>query len=145
MRDAPMPEGCASRGPHEPFTTMSHSLESLMRHTAIEQPQSTLGAELVSFLLVGTLAAIAYVGLSTLMISLHTGLPDWQMSALCYAAFVLPVYLAHRRFSFASDVPHRVALPRYVAVQASAVCLAALFSFVCYSILGMATAVAALL
>jgi putative flippase GtrA len=121
---------------------MSVSLESLMRDSAIEQPQTSVVAELLSFLFVGGLAAIAYVGLSTVMIDLRTGVPDWMMSALCYAGFIIPVYLAHRRFSFATNLPHRVALPRYVAVQLSAVCLAALFSFVCYNVFGMATVAA---
>lgn len=123
---------------------MSHSLESLMRDTAIEQPRASVLTELLSFLFVGSLAAISFVGLSTLMIGLHTGIPDWVMSALCYAAFIVPVYLAHRRFSFRSDTPHAVALPRYVAVQFSALSLAAIFSYVCYNMLGMATASAGL-
>lgn len=123
---------------------MSISLESLVRDSAIEQPQTSAVTELLSFLFVGGIAAIAFVGLSTVMIDLGTGLPDWIMSALCYAAFIIPVYLAHRRLSFRSAAPHGVALPRYIAVQLGALVLAAIFSFVCYNMLGMATAAAGL-
>jgi putative flippase GtrA len=124
---------------------MSLSLESLMRDTAIEAPRPSLAAEIFSFLLIGGMAALCFVGLSMLMIDLRTGLPDWIVSALCYAAFIVPVYLAHRAYSFRSKTPHRVALPRYIAVQLSALFLAAIFSYVCYNVLGMQTASAAFL
>jgi len=57
----------------------------------------------------------------------------------------VPVYVAHRRYSFSSRAPHAVALPRYAAVQLSALALASVFSWLCYSILGMPTGLAALL
>ncbi|MDP1732493.1 MAG: GtrA family protein [Devosia sp.] len=110
----------------------------------VDTPRSSAAAELVSFLIVGGLAAICFVGLSTLMIGLRSGIQDWVMSVLCYAAMIVPVYVAHRRFSFRSSLPHGVALPRYVAVQLSAVALAAVFSFVCYGIFGMPALAAAL-
>jgi putative flippase GtrA len=124
---------------------MSVSLESLMRDSVIEAPRPTILTELVSFLFVGGMAALCFVGLSMLMIDLRTGVPEWMVSVLCYAVFIVPVYLAHRRVSFRSNAPHSVALPRYVAVQLTALTLAALFSYVCYSVLGMQTATAALL
>jgi putative flippase GtrA len=124
---------------------MSISLESLMRDSVIEAPRPTLLTELGSFLLVGGVAALCFVGLSMLLIDLGTGAPDWIVSALCYALFIGPVYLAHRRISFRSQAPHRLALPRYVAVQLSALTLASLFSYVCYSLLGMETGLAALI
>jgi putative flippase GtrA len=124
---------------------MSVSLESLMRDSIVETPRPTLLVELVSFLLVGGLAALCFVGLSMLLVDLATGVPDWIVSAGCYALFIIPVYLAHRRVSFRSNAPHSVALPRYVAVQLSALTLASIFSYVCYSLLGMQTATAALL
>ena len=124
---------------------MSISLESLMRDSAIEAPRPTLFTELGSFLLVGGLAALCFVGLSMLLVDLGTGVPDWIVSACCYALFIVPVYIAHRRVSFRSNVPHSVALPRYVAVQVSALALASGFSYVCYSLLGMQTATAAFL
>jgi putative flippase GtrA len=124
---------------------MSLSLESLMRDSVIEAPRPSLVTELFSFLFVGGLAAVSFVGLSMLMIDLRTGIPDWIVSAGCYALFIVPVYLAHRHYSFRSATPHAVALPRYVAVQMSALALASLFSYICYSVLGMSTGTAALL
>lgn len=122
---------------------MSISAESIVRDPAPDAPGLTL--QLISFLAVGGFAALGYFTLSLLAISLATGIPDWLMSAACYALFIVPVYLAHRRFSFRSDTPHGVALPRYAAVQLSALCLAAFFSYVCYSFLGLATVQAAIL
>lgn len=125
---------------------MSVSLESLMRDPALtDAPRPAILSELISFILVGGTAALSFVGLSMLMVSVRTGLPDWLVSAACYAVFIVPVYLAHRSFSFRSNAPHAVALPRYIAVQLSALALAAVFSFLCYSLLGLQTAVAAVL
>ncbi len=124
---------------------MSQSLESLMRESAIEAPRPGLAAATVSFLLVGGIAALCFIGLSMLMIGLRTGIPDWIVSALCYAAMIVPAYLAHRAYSFRSKMPHAVALPRYIAVQLSALALSALFSYICYDLIGMQTAVAAFL
>jgi putative flippase GtrA len=116
-----------------------------MRDSPLEAERPGLAAELVSFVFVGAIAALCFVGLSMLMINLRSGVPDWIVSACCYAAFIVPVYLAHRRYSFSSHAPHAVALPRYVAVQLSALLLASFFSYVCYQVLGMSTGVAALL
>lgn len=124
---------------------LSISLESLMRDSVIEAPRPSLLTELLSFLFVGGMAALCFVGLSMLMVDLKTGVPDWIVSAVCYALFIIPVYLAHRRISFRSQAPHAVALPRYVAVQLSALILATFFSYICYSVLGMQTGAAALL
>ncbi len=121
---------------------MSNSLESLMRGAPIEAPRPTVVTELVSFGAVGGIAALGFIGLSMLMVGLKIG-PDWLVSAGCYALFIVPVYLAHRRVSFRSSAPHSVALPRYIAVQVSALVLASLFSYVCYSVLGLQTALAA--
>ena len=124
---------------------MSISLQSLMRDSVVAASKPSVAVELLSFLCVGGLAALCFVGLSMLMIEFRTGLPDWLMSALCYAAFIVPVYLAHRHYSFRSSAPHAFALPRYVAVQLSALALAASFSYICYGLLGMPTTIAALL
>jgi len=88
---------------------------------------------------------VAFVALSTLMIGVHTGVPDWIMSALCWVALIGPVYLGHRLYSFRSGAPHRQALPRYIAVQICGIALAALFSYLSYRILGMSTVAAAVL
>lgn len=95
------------------------------------------GRQLLVFLVVGGAAALGFVVLSSVLISLHTGLEDWLVSAACYAAFVLPTYLAHRRLSFDSHAPHRQALPRYVGVQLFGVALASVFSFVVYGRLAL--------
>lgn len=124
---------------------MSTSLDSLMREPAVAAPAPHPATELLSFLLVGGIAALCFVGLSMLMIGLQTGMPDWAVSALCYAALIPPAYLAHYRLSFRSQARHARALPRYVAVQFSALTLASVFSYVFYSVFGMPTALAALL
>jgi putative flippase GtrA len=67
------------------------------------------------------------------------------VSALCYAAMIVPAYLGHRARTFRSAAPHRAAFPRYVAVQLAAIGLAALFSYVCYGMLSFPTPLAALL
>ena len=124
---------------------MSVSVEGTMPASPDTKARRSIVSELVPFLLVGGLAAAGYVVLSVVAIGLNTGIPDWIVSAVCYALFIVPVYLAHRQLSFRSTAPHTVALPRYVAVQVSALVLAAIFSFVCFSLLGMQTALAAVL
>lgn len=114
---------------------MSTSAESTMPAPFSAKPPVV--AEIAAFVVVGGLAALSFVVTSALVIGLNTGVPDWIVSSICYALHVGPVYLAHRRFSFRSQLPHSVALPRYIAVQASAIALAALFSFICYRLLGL--------
>lgn len=120
---------------------MSLSLESLMRDSLEQVHFRPAAAELGWFVLVGGGAALALAAITTAMISLRTGVPDWLMGALCYAAFVVPVYLLHRRVSFRSTAAHRQAFPRYLAVQLSAIALVSLFSWLCYTVLGIETAI----
>ena len=123
---------------------MSASLESLMR--ADRPAAASAGASgLINFILIGAGGAAAFVALSTLMLSLPTGAPEWLVNTLCYAALIGPVYLLHRRYSFRSDAAHRQALPRYVAVQMSALVLAAVFSFVVHGMLSLPTVFASML
>jgi putative flippase GtrA len=118
---------------------MNAALESLMPDDAgAEAGRGPLG-DLIAFVLVGGGALLAYVVLTTLLVGLNLPWPRWVTGAGCYAGLVLPTYLMHRRFSFQSDARHRVALPRYVAVQTLAVGLAALFSWLFYSVFGMAS------
>jgi putative flippase GtrA len=124
---------------------MSISLESLIREPIVDDREISVGAQLLSFIIVGGVGALGFVALSSLMIGLKYGLPSWIVSAGCYALMILPVYLAHRRFSFQSDAPHNHALPRYVGVQLCGITLASLFSFVCYGVFGMPTLFASLL
>lgn len=120
---------------------MSASLESQIREAKEGNGRRRVATELALFLLVGGGAALALAAVTTAMISLGTRMPDWVMGALCYAAFIGPVYLLHRRLSFRSHASHRQAFPRYLAVQLSAIGLVSLFSFVCYDVLGVETAV----
>lgn len=124
---------------------MSLSLESLMRAPLEQRTTRPVVTELIWFLLVGGGAALVLAAVTTAMISLRTGAPDWVMAALCYAAFIGPVYLLHRRLSFRSEAGHGQAFPRYVAVQLSAIVLVSLFSWICYSVLGVATAIGSVL
>ncbi|WEK05131.1 MAG: GtrA family protein [Candidatus Devosia phytovorans] len=109
---------------------MSAALQSLMRDAPAARIERSVFAGLFAFLLVGGSGALAFVVLSTMGISLNPGVEAWQVNTVCYALTILPVYLLHRRFSFDSDASHWQALPRYVAVQAMALVLAALFSYV---------------
>ena len=115
---------------------MSASLESLMRDSLDQTSERSVTTELAWFVLVGGSAALALATVTAVMISLRTGVPDWVMGALCYAAFIGPVYLLHRRLSFRSEAAHGQAFPRYVAVQLSAIALVSLFSWLCYTVLG---------
>ncbi len=124
---------------------MSAALHSLMHDAPdAERGAGSLGA-LVRFVAIGAAGALAFVVLSTAMISLRLGVADWIVNTACYAALIVPVYLLHRRFSFRSDAGHRQALPRYMAVQGMALTLAALFSFVLYGVLTLPTLAASLL
>jgi len=96
-----------------------------------------LGSQVVAFIMVGGLGAVAFVTLSSLFVGMHAALPKWLVSTLCYGVLIGPVYLAHRRFSFRSEVPHGHALPRYVGVQLYALLLASVFSYVAYSVFGL--------
>lgn len=116
---------------------MSASLESLMRDSLDQTSERPVTTELAWFVLVGGGAALALASVTAAMISLRTGVPDWVMGALCYAAFIGPVYLLHRRLSFRSEAAHGQAFPRYVAVQLSAIALVSLFSWLCYTVLGV--------
>lgn len=120
---------------------MGAALESQSREAGEAASRRRVATELAMFLLVGGGAALALAAVTTAMISLRTGVADWVMGALSYAAFIGPVYLLHRRLSFRSDATHRQAFPRYLAVQLSAIGLVSLFSFVCYDVLGVETAI----
>lgn len=109
---------------------MSAALQRLMPAAppAPGQPNTFIG--LLVFVGIGASASALFVVLSTALIWAGTGIADWVVNAGVYAAMIVPVYLLHRRYSFASDASHWQALPRYMTVQACALLLAALFSFV---------------
>ena len=102
-------------------------------------------AELGAFVLIGVGAMVGFIALSTLALQWPIGVPRWLVSAICYSMFIAPVYLLHRRFSFHAQTPHRQALPRYIAVQTTALLLAAVFSSLAYGVLSMPTPVASAL
>jgi len=112
------------------------------RHAAAK-PGQVAGSSVLGFVVIGISSALGFVVCSQLLIAAHTGLADWVASALVYAGCILPAYLAHRRFSFRSDAPHGLALPRYAVVQIAAVALATLFSYVAYGAIGLPRPVAA--
>jgi putative flippase GtrA len=124
---------------------MSVSLESLMREPPAERGFSPMLAGLLSFVIIGGTAAVAFVGVSSAAIAIVRGLPSWLISALCYAGFIVPVYLLHRRFSFRSEAAHGRALPRYILVQLSGLALATGFYWLCYGLIDLPTPVAATL
>ena len=124
---------------------MSAALQSLMRDVEQSVPRPSLFGGVFSFIGVGAGGALAFVVLSTLMITLNPGAPEWVVNAACYASTILPVYLLHRRFSFDSDASHWQALPRYLAVQGMALVLAALFTFVIHGVLALPTVFASML
>jgi putative flippase GtrA len=124
---------------------MSASLESLMRQSLDGASVPARFPGILSFLAIGGGAAIAFTIWSSAAIWALPETPRWLVSAICYGVFIVPVYLLHRRFSFQSDAPHTHALPRYVAVQLASLVLAATFSFVAYSVMGLPTMTAGLL
>lgn len=122
---------------------MSASLQSLMRDQLTDETAAPVLAQLFAFIVIGGSAAVSFVGVSSAAVSMFDATPAWLVSSLCYAAFIVPVYLLHRRYSFQSDAAHARALPRYVAVQLAGLALATLFSFVAYGVVGLPTLAAA--
>jgi putative flippase GtrA len=104
-----------------------------------------LGVEALCFAGIGLSAALGFVVLSGAMVALFHSVPAAVVSTICYAMFIVPTYLAHRRFSFRTDAPHRQALPRYMAVQALGLLLAALFSYLAYDIVRLPSLPASIL
>ncbi|UYO01102.1 MAG: GtrA family protein [Devosia sp.] len=124
---------------------MSIALQSLMRQPTTGPAPAPRSASLMSFLAIGAGGAIGFVIVSGLLVGLVPQEAAWIVSAACYCAFILPVYLLHRRFSFASEAEHARALPRYAGVQAMAMLLAAAFGYVFHGALTLPSLPAALL
>lgn len=124
---------------------MSASLQSLMRdETSPANTASPVLVQLFAFAIIGGAAALSFVGVSSAAVALFKSVPAWLVSSLCYAAFIVPVYLMHRRYSFQSAAAHSRALPRYVLVQLCGLVLATVFSYVAYGVVGLPTLLAAL-
>ena len=124
---------------------MSIALESLMRAQPDEAGMRSNGGGVLMFIAIGALAALGFVVLSTALIWALPMVDSWLISTLCYAAFIVPVYLLHRRFTFASNVDHLQALPRYAVVQVMALALATAFSFLLHGTLSLPSLAAAIL
>ena len=124
---------------------MSIALESLMRAQPDEARMRSNGGGVLMFIAIGALAALGFVVLSTALIWALPMVDSWLISTLCYAAFIVPVYLLHRRFTFASNVDHLQALPRYAVVQVMALALATAFSFLLHGTLSLPSLAAAIL
>ncbi|GHA17711.1 hypothetical protein GCM10007989_11140 [Devosia pacifica] len=93
-------------------------------------------AQFAIFTGIGGGAAIAYAVLVHMLVSAMPYLATGLIASLSYGAFVVPVYLLHRRYTFRSAAAHRQALPRYVTVQLAALAGAGIFTAVAYSMLG---------
>ncbi|NGP18299.1 GtrA family protein [Devosia aurantiaca] len=124
---------------------MSLALESLMRETETSRPVRAPESSLLSFIVIGGGGALGFVALSSLLIALLPRIDAWVVSSWCYAGFILPVYLLHRRFSFRSVAAHRDALPRYIAVQMLALVLATLFGQLFHGVMGLPSLAASIL
>lgn len=124
---------------------MSLALQSLMRDAPIPQSAEPRGGGVWSFMLIGGGAAASFIMLSSVLVGLLPMVDGWVVNAACYAAFIVPVYLLHRRFTFASDAEHWQALPRYFAVQMLALLLATLFGFILYGTMSLPSLPAAVL
>lgn len=124
---------------------MNAALESLMMQSVTPHRTEDNGGDILAFLLVGGGGALGFIVVSSLAVALLPMAPAWLVSSVCYAGFILPVYLLHRRYSFRSDAAHRQALPRYIVVQVMALALATLFGFVAYNALSMPSLPAAIL
>jgi putative flippase GtrA len=124
---------------------MSASLQSLMREGRAPADAGTpMLVQLFAFVVIGGAAALSFVGVSSAAVALFRTVPAWLVSSLCYAAFIVPVYLMHRRYSFRSAAAHSRALPRYVLVQLCGLGLATAFSYIAYGVIGLPTLAAAL-
>lgn len=73
--------------------------------------------QIMKFGAIGGGAAISYVILSNWALGYFINIPKPIISALCYAIFILPVYLLQHRFTFNNEAKHNNAFPKYLMVQ----------------------------
>ena len=124
---------------------MNVALESLMPAYPENGAVHPVGGEVLMFFVIGAIAAASFVAVSTALIWVLPMVESWLVSTLCYAGFIVPVYLLHRRFSFGSEVPHGQARPRYIAVQMIALALATMFSFLLHGTFALPSLMAGIL
>ena len=117
---------------------MSSSLESLIKEQ-VESSDARVGADFLAYLVVGGIAVAGYVILSAGLMSLLPGVPAWIVSTGAYGVFVLAAYVAHWRYAFRAEVRHHHSLTIYLAIQALAMGLATVFSWLVYGVASMPT------
>jgi putative flippase GtrA len=84
--------------------------------------------EKVVFLIVGASCAGCYLILAS---TLHIlGLPTTLSSTTAYTLCIPLGYFAHRHFTFRSDQPHNMSLPRYIIVQGVSVIVVTVITFI---------------
>lgn len=82
-----------------------------------------VGRQLAAFLVIGTAAAATHWGTVLLMVEAG-GLAPLRANVTGFCLAFLVSYGGHRRWTFASTaLPHRVALPRFLAVALSGLVL----------------------
>jgi len=72
--------------------------------------------QLFFYLLIGASAALCYVGVCMLLT--HFGISPAIASVLGYCLVVMPAYFGQKILTFRSPVRHKIALPKYLALQA---------------------------
>lgn len=90
---------------------------------------------ILRFLIVGGSGAVAFVILTNIGLNLFPKLPKTLVSVCSYALLILPVYTLHRSFSFESNLPHKIALPKYVITQIISLCFNFSFSYLLFNVL----------
>ncbi len=73
--------------------------------------------QIMKFGAIGGGAAFFYVLLSNWALGHFNNIAKPIISALCYALFILPVYLLQHRFTFNNEAKHISAFPKYIMVQ----------------------------
>jgi len=84
-------------------------------------------ARIVRFLCVGCAAAGIYIVLGTGLVE-RLYWPPGFASCVAYGISIPVAYLAQKAFTFSSQSSHRVAFPRYIALQIASLVLASVFA-----------------
>lgn len=72
-------------------------------------------SEPLRFIAAGVFGMVLFFVLA--YVAASAGIAPFAASAGAYAVCFVTIYLVHRNWTFARDVPHGRALPRYLAVQ----------------------------
>lgn len=101
-------------------------LTQFARHLATSPQQRYV---LVRFLAVGASFALLYSLLSSVL-AICVGVAPPVASIIANLICIPPAYICQRNLAFRTDAPHRRAFPRYLALQAPLLVLAAALSWV---------------